>query len=383
MATNQIAKIEEYDQSVWMDYLNRSLIESGELEDLIENLKLRGVTSNPAIFKSSIIGNESYDADIKAGIEKNQSVEEICTNLIFDDIRKACDIFRPIYDETKGADGYVSLELPPDLARDTEKTIAEARRYFKEVNRPNVMIKIPGTPEGIPAVEQAISEGINVNITLLFAVDSYIEAAQAYIRGLETRVQNNQPVDSIASVASFFLSRIDVKVDKLIDERIKKIGTENLNEEARLDEIKGKVAIANAKIAYQKYKEIFGSERWKALEEKGAKVQRLLWASTSTKNPEYSDVMYIDELVGKNTVNTMPLKTLQACADHCHPSGDKIEDDVDQAYKLMESLKDPDIQIDLDRVMAELLEEGIEKFTQPYNELMKSLEEKTKQLATV
>ena len=383
MATNHIAEIRQYNQSIWMDHLNRSLIESGELEDLIKHLNIRGITSNPAIFKSSIIGNESYDADIKAGIENNQSVEEICTHLIFDDIRNACDIFRPIYDETQGLDGYVSIEIPPNLARDTQKTISEARRYFNEINRPNVMIKIPGTPEGIPAVEQVISEGINVNVTLLFSVDSYLEAAQAYIRGLETRVKNNQPIDSIASVASFFLSRIDVKVDQLIDERIKKIGTETLNEEARLSQIKGKVAIANAKIAYQKFLEILGSERWKALEEKGANTQRLLWASTSTKNPEYSDVMYIDELVGKNTVNTVPLETLKACADHCNPSGDQIETDVDQAYQLMKSLQESDIDINLDRVMTELLEEGIDKFVQPYDELMKSLQEKTQQLATV
>lgn len=383
MTTNQIAKIRQYDQSIWMDYLNRSLIESGELEDLIKNLNIRGVTSNPAIFKASIIGNKSYDADIKAGIEKKQSVEDICANLIFDDIRKACDIFRPIYEESQKLDGYVSIEIPPSLARDTQKTISETQRFFKEINRPNVMIKIPGTPDGMAAIEQAISEGINVNITLLFSVDSYLAAAQAYIRGLETRVQNNQPIDSIASVASFFISRIDVKVDELIDQRMKKIGTENLNEEARLSQIKGKVAIANAKIAYQKYKEIFGSERWKALEEKGANVQRLLWASTSTKNPEYSDVMYVDELIGKNTVNTLPLKTLEVCADHCNPSADKIETNVDHAYQLMESLQDPDIQIDLDQVMAELLEEGIDQFTQPYDELMQSLTDKAQQLTTV
>ncbi|MEA5520196.1 transaldolase [Limnoraphis robusta Tam1] len=383
MTTNQIAKIRQYDQSIWMDYLNRSLIESGELEDLIKNLNIRGVTSNPAIFKASIIGNKSYDADIKAGIEKKQSVEDICANLIFDDIRKACDIFRPIYEESQKLDGYVSIEIPPSLARDTQKTISETQRFFKEINRPNVMIKIPGTPDGMAAIEQAISEGINVNITLLFSVDSYLAAAQAYIRGLEMRVQNNQPIDSIASVASFFISRIDVKVDELIDQRMKKIGTENLNEEARLSQIKGKVAIANAKIAYQKYKEIFGSERWKALEEKGANVQRLLWASTSTKNPEYSDVMYVDELIGKNTVNTLPLKTLEVCADHCHPSADQIETNVDHAYQLMESLQDPDIQIDLDQVMAELLEEGIDQFTQPYDELMQSLTDKAQQLTTV
>lgn len=383
MTTNQIAKIRQYDQSIWMDYLNRSLIESGELEELIKNLNIRGVTSNPAIFKASIIGNKSYDADIKAGIEKKQSVEEICANLIFDDIRKACDIFRPIYEESQKLDGYVSIEIPPSLARDSQKTISETKRFFKEINRPNVMIKIPGTPDGMAAIEQAISEGINVNITLLFSVDSYLAAAQAYIRGLETRVQNNQPIDSIASVASFFISRIDVKVDELIDQRMKEIGTENLNEEARLSQIKGKVAIANAKIAYQKYKEIFGSERWKALEEKGANVQRLLWASTSTKNPEYSDVMYVDELIGKNTVNTLPLKTLEVCADHCNPSADQIETNVDHAYQLMESLQDPDIQIDLDQVMAELLEEGIDQFTQPYDELMQSLTDKAQQLTTV
>ncbi|MDY7021103.1 MAG: transaldolase [Cyanobacteriota bacterium] len=383
MTMNHTAEIREYNQSIWMDYLNRSVIESGELEDLIKNLNIRGVTSNPAIFKSSIIGNPSYDADIKAGIEQNKSVEDIYTDLIFDDIRQACDIFRPIYDQSQGLDGYVSIEVSPHLARNTQETLEQAEYFFNEINRPNVMIKIPGTPEGIPAIEQAISKGINVNVTLLFAVDSYIAAAEAYIRGLEIRVENNQSIDSIASVASFFLSRIDVKVDELIEERIKKIGTENLNEEARLQEMKGKVAIANAKIAYQKYKEIFGSSRWKVLEEKGANPQRLLWASTSTKNPEYSDVMYVDELVGENTVNTMPLNTLQACADHCHPSKGKIETNVDRAYQLMESLQDPDIQIDLDRVMAELLEEGIDKFVQPYEELMKSLKDKTKQLAAV
>lgn len=383
MSTNQISEIGQYNQSIWMDYLNRSMMESGELQNLIENLNIRGVTSNPAIFKSSIIGNQSYDDDIKAGIKKNQSVEEISTQLIVDDIRQACDIFRPIYDESQGLDGYVSIEVSPHLAQDTQGTIQEARRLFQEINRPNVMIKIPGTPAGIPAIEQVISEGINVNVTLLFSVDSYLEAAQAYLRGLETRVKNNQPIDSIASVASFFLSRIDVKIDELIDQKIQKIGTENLNEKARLEKVKGKVAIANAKIAYQKFLEIFGSERWQFLAEKGAKVQRLLWASTSTKNPEYSDVMYVDELVGKDTINTMPLKTLEACADHCHPAPNRIKTDVDQAYQLIENLQDPDIQIDLDQVMAELLEEGIEKFVQPYDELMESLKDKTQQLATV
>lgn len=380
---NPILTIPNFGQSIWMDNLTRDLIQSGELKNLIETRGLRGLTSNPAIFEKAIAGNEVYDNDIEAGIKANKSVSAIYESLIFEDIRNACDIFKPIYEETNGLDGYVSIEVPPHLARDTESTIAEARRYYEAINRENVMIKIPGTPEGFPAIEQAIFEGINVNITLLFAIDSYEQTAWAYIRGLERRVEAGQPIDKIASVASFFLSRIDSKVDAAIDERLKKVGTEELSEEARLRQIKGKVAISNAKLAYQKYKGIIQSDRWQALAAKGANVQRLLWASTSTKNPDYSDVMYVNELIGQDTVNTLPPDTIEACADHCDIQANRIESDVEEAQQLIDTLNDPDVHIDLDGIMAELLDEGIEKFVKPYESLMQSLENKVKQLAAV
>ena len=381
-SNNPIFEIEQqYGQSIWMDNLNRDLIESGELKQLIDSRGVHGITSNPTIFEKAIVGNKMYDADIEAGIKEGKSVQDIYESLVFEDIRNACDILKPIYDETDGLDGYVSIEVPPSISGDTEKTIEEARRYFNEIGRKNVMIKIPGTDAGLPAVEQVISEGINVNITLLFSVDSYVETAWAYIRGLEKRAEAGEDISTIASVASFFLSRIDVKIDDHIDSLLEE-GSDRIEKEAKLRAVKGKVAIANAKVAYQKFKEIITSDRWKALSAKGAKVQRLLWASTSTKNPEYSDVMYVDELVGPNTVNTLPPDTIEACADHCSPDS-RIEKNVEEAYKLIENLKDPDIDIDLDQVMAELLDEGIAKFVKPFESLISSLEDKVKHLAAV
>lgn len=378
---NPILQIEkQYGQSVWMDNLSRDIIRSGELKQLTESRGIHGITSNPTIFEKAIAGNETYDADIEAGIKEGKSVQAIYESLVFEDIREACDALRPIYDETNGLDGYVSIEVPPTIAQDTESTLSEARRYFQAIGRENVMIKIPGTPAGLPAVEAAIRDGINVNITLLFSVQSYVDTAWAYIRGLEQRLEDGNDISKIASVASFFLSRIDVKIDKMIDEKVK--GEDEEATKAKLEEIKGKVAIANAKIAYQEFKKIFGSDRWKKLEQKGAHLQRLLWASTGSKNPDYSDVMYVDELIGNNTVNTMPPDTIEACADHCSP-GDRIETGVEEAYQLMETLKSPEVNIDLDQVMAELLEEGIEKFVKPYESLLSSLDEKVKKLATV
>ncbi len=379
---NPIFTIEEqYGQSIWMDNLTRDLIKSGELKSLIESRGLRGITSNPSIFEKAIVGNATYDADIEAGINAKKSVQEIYESLVFEDIRNACDTFRSIYEESKGLDGYISIEVPPTIAHDTEKTIEEARRYYQQIGRENVMIKIPGTSKGLPAVEQVISEGISVNITLLFSVNSYVETAWAYIRGLEARAAKGEDISNIASVASFFLSRIDNNIDAKIDAKLTQ-GVDRLEKEAVLRAVKGKIAIANAKIAYQKYKEIIQSDRWQALAAKGAKVQRLLWASTSTKNPEYSDVMYVDELVGQDTVNTLPPATIEACADHCDPAS-RIETGVEEAHNLIESLKDPDIDINLDEVMDELLSEGIDKFVQPFQSLMSSLEEKVKKLATV
>lgn len=383
MSTNPLLNTQEYGQSIWMDNLTRDLIATGELEELIKTRGLRGITSNPAIFEKALTNSDRYNEDIEKGREKGRTTEEIYEYLIFHDICQACDVLRPIYEESGGLDGYVSIEVSPHLAHDIGGTIAEARRFYQAIDRPNVMIKIPGTSEGFPAVEQVIAQGINVNVTLLFSVNSYKQAAWAYMRGLETRVRNNQPIDKIASVASFFLSRIDTKIDERIDQRIQHIGTESLNEEARLQQLKGKVAVANAKIAYQAFKDIIASDRWKALADKGANVQRLLWASTSTKNPDYSDVKYINELVGQYTVNTIPPDTLDACADHCELRANEIEQNVDQAYQVFETLSDPDVNIDIDEVMDELLAEGIEKFAKPYDSMLDSLAQESKELSTV
>lgn len=378
---NHLVEIKQFGQSIWMDNLTRDMIQSGELKGLVENGGICGITTNPAIFEKAMMGNAIYDADIEAGVRAGLPIQKIYESLVFDDIRKACDIFKPIYDATDGLDGYVSIEVPPTIAHDTEATINEARRYYQEIGRENVMIKIPGTKAGLPAVEQVISEGINVNVTLLFSVDSYIETAWAYIRGLEKRAEQGEDISKISSVASFFLSRIDSNIDKKIDDKLKK-GVDRIEKEVELRAVKGKVAIANAKIAYQEYKKIVQSDRWKALSAKNANVQRLLWASTSTKDPNYSDVMYVDELVGPNTVNTLPPNTIEACADHCDPAS-RVETGVEEAYHLIESLKDPDIDINLDRVMEELLVEAIDKFVQPFQSLMSSLEEKINRLSLV
>jgi transaldolase len=380
-AVNHVLEIKDFGQSIWMDNLSRDIIQSGELVEWIENQGVRGVTSNPAIFEKAIAGNAIYDADIEAGIRAKKSVLEIYESLTFDDVRNACDIFRPIYDQTEGLDGYISIEVPPTISDDTQSTITEAKRYHKVIDRPNVMIKIPGTAMGLPAVEAVIAEGISVNVTLLFSVQSYVDTAWAYIRGLEKRVAEGKDISHISSVASFFLSRIDSKIDDLIETRIAEVGA-NAELTQRLKSIEGKVAIANAKIAYQEYLKIIQSDRWKALSAKGARVQRLLWASTGTKNPNYSDVMYVDELIGPDTVNTLPPSTIKACADHCDVDN-RVATNVDEARQVIASLSDPDIYINLDQVMAELLEDGILKFVQPFESLLKSLEDKVQRLATV
>ena len=370
----------EYGQSIWMDNLSRDLLESGELAKLIATRGVLGITSNPAIFEKAIVGNAIYDTEIKAGIQANKSLTEIYESLIFSDIRHACDILLPVYKQTNGIDGYVSIEVPPTIATDTKSTISEARRYHAAIARPNVMIKIPGTSEGLPAAEQMISEGISINVTLLFAVESYVETAWAYIRGLETRAAKGEDISSISSVASFFLSRIDTNIDAKLDRLIK-----NLTDPAKIEKVfalKGKIAIANAKIAYQEYKKIIATDRWQQLAAKGARVQRLLWASTGTKDPSYSDVMYVDGFVGDNTVNTLPPSTLEACADHCDPAS-RIEAGVDEAYRLVASLQDSDVNIDLDAVMDELLIDGLDKFVKPFDSLMKSLASKAGNLTFV
>ena len=369
-----ILHLKDHGQSVWMDNLSRDLLVSGELVKLIDSRDVHGITSNPAIFEKAIAGNEIYDGEIEAGVRAGQSVEQIYESLVFDDIRRACDVLKPIYESTGGLDGYVSLEVPPNLAHDAEGTLAEARRYASAIERPNLMIKIPGTPEGLQAVEQTIRDGINVNVTLLFAREMYERTAEAYLQGLEQRRADGNDISQMASVASFFLSRIDSKVDDALDQLVAADGSKR----EQVDGLKGKVAIANAKLAYQEYKKIIHSDRWLALAAKGAKVQRLLWASTSTKNPAYSDVMYVDELIGPDTVNTLPPQTIEACADHCDVTS-RIESDVDQARTVIETL--PAVGLNLDDVMDELLAEGIDKFIKPFDKLMDSLVMKVKQLS--
>jgi transaldolase len=376
---NHLLEIEARGQSIWMDNLTRDLVVSGELKRLIQDRGLQGITSNPAIFEKAIVGNKIYDADIEAGLKAGKSTLEIYESLIFEDIRNACDIFLPVYQSSSARDGYISIEVPPTIAHSTDETITAAQRYYQELGRENVMIKIPGTPEGLPAVEAVIAAGINVNVTLLFSVQSYIDTAWAYIRGLEQRAAQGLPVNNIASVASFFLSRIDSNIDARLDARL--AAQPSPEAEAKLQGLKGQIAIANAKLAYQAYKQIIATDRWQALAAKGAQVQRLLWASTSTKNPSYSDVMYVDNLIGMDTVNTLPPATIEACADHCNVA-DRIEADLELAQTQIASLKDPEVGIDLDQVMDELLADGIEKFIQPFDTLMQAIGDKAKQLVT-
>jgi transaldolase len=378
---NQIQAIERLGQSIWMDNLTRNLIESGELQKMIKTHGLLGVTSNPAIFEKAIVGNAIYDSAIMAGIKSGHSLIDIYESLIFEDVQRACDIFKSVYDESAHLDGYISIEVPPTLARNTEDTIRESRRYHQSVDRPNVMIKIPGTPEGLPAVKQMIGEGINVNVTLLFSVQSYIDTAWAYIEGLETLAAAGGDVSQVASVASFFLSRIDNAVDAQLDALLQTPDLTTANR-TKLESLKGQVAIANAKQAYQEYKMILQSDRWQALAAKGAKPQRLLWASTGTKNPAYSDVMYVDGLIGNETVNTLPPQTIEACIDHCDVLP-RIERNLDDAANVLASLNDPAVNINLDRIMDELLADGIVKFVQPFETLMAALQAKVDQLAAV
>jgi transaldolase/glucose-6-phosphate isomerase len=363
---NPLKKLESYGQSIWLDYLRRGMIVSGELAQLIEQDGVSGVTSNPDIFEKAIGGSHDYDEAIAALALEGKEAEEIYWELVIEDVQRAADLFRPIYDGTNGGDGFVSVEVSPHLARDTEETIQEARRLWGRVDRPNVFIKVPGTAQGLPAIQQLISEGINVNVTLLFGLPRYREVMDAYISGLEARLADGKPIDKVASVASFFLSRINVMVDPMLEEVIDEGGSKAKLARAA----QGEAAIASAKIAYQMYRDTFGRDRFKALQKTGAHVQRLLWASTSTKNPEYSDVRYVEPIIGPGTINTMPMRTLNAYRDHGDPAP-RVEEDVDKARQVLDRL--PELGIDIDEVTARLEDEGITKFNQPFDKLMDTL----------
>ena len=359
-----LQELRRFGQSVWLDYVRRGLVQSGELKRLIDEFAVSGITSNPTIFNKAISGSTDYDQALHALVEAGgRDAKTLFLRLAVDDIAMTADVFRPIHDETNGGDGFVSLEASPGLAHDTAGTIAEVKDLWRRLARPNVMLKVPGTIEGAPAVEELTAEGINVNITLLFDNKAHERVAIAYIKGLERRLEAGLPINTIASVASFFVSRVDTAVDALLPET---------------SPLRGKAAIANAKTAYQIFKRLFSGPRWERLAAAGAHVQRPLWASTSTKNPAYSDVLYVEELIGPDTVNTMPEPTLRAFADHgrLRPT---LEEGVGEAERVIASL--PDAGIDLDAVTAKLLEDGIEAFSKDYDSLVKAVEAKAQAMS--
>ncbi len=348
-------------QSVWYDNISRTLLDSGEMQALIDD-GIVGVTSNPSIFEKSIAKSEDYDAAIRELALADNSTNEIYEALALADIGQTADLLKPVYDKTGGVDGYISLEVSPTLAHDTAGTIAEARRLFTALSRPNIMIKVPATPEGIPAIETLTAEGINVNVTLIFSLSSYEDVMDAYITGLEKRLAAGQPIDHVSSVASFFVSRVDTAVDKALDAKGNK-------------ELQGKIAIANAKIAYARFQQIFSGLRWQALAGNGARVQRPLWASTSTKNPNYPDTLYVDTLIGPDTVNTMPPATVDAFKDHgvvAVTLADGLEDAAGQLEALAQA------GVDLDAITDQLQVEGVDAFANSFHSLMDSVENKRK-----
>jgi transaldolase len=366
MKINPLLQLETHGQSIWLDYIRRDLIADGGLRRLIEQDGLRGMTSNPAIFEKAIAESDDYDADIRTMAADGKSAVQMYEALSQDDVRHAADEFRSVYDKTDGGDGYVSLEVNPHLAQDTKGTIEEGRRLWAAVNRPNLFIKIPATVEGLPAITQLISEGINVNVTLLFGLPRYRQVAEAFIAGIEARASQGKPVQHVASVASFFLSRIDTLVDPMLDKLLVQGGRK-----AELAKsVRGQTAIASAKLAYQIYKQMFNSERFTQKAAQRARTQRLLWASTSTKNPDYSDVKYIEALIGPDTVNTVPLETLTAYRDHGHPLP-HLEEDINEARMVMSRLQE--LEISIDAVTQQLENEAIEKFNMPFDKMLETL----------
>lgn len=363
---NPLLELAKFGQSIWLDYTRRDLVLSGTLRRLIDKDGLRGMTSNPSIFEKAIVGSRNYNEDIRAMALDGHGPKMIYEALSQRDVQGAADEFRSVYDETEARDGYVSLEVNPHLAHDTEGTIIEARRLWRALNRPNVFIKVPATAEGLPAIQQIISEGINVNVTLLFGLPRYRQVAAAFVAGIEERVAEGGSVERVASVASFFLSRIDTLVDSFLDRLIGRGGTEA--EVAR--EVRGQVAIASAKMAYQLYREIFQSKRFQSLAIQGARVQRLLWASTSAKNPDYSDLKYVEALIGPDTINTVTVETLDAYRDHGEPNA-SLEQDVEHASRVLQRLTD--LGISIDQAAQQLEDDGVAQFSQSFEKLMNSL----------
>jgi len=368
---NPLLELKKYGQSVWYDDLNRKLIVRGALQRMVEEDGVSGGTSNPSIFEKAISGTDAYDEHLRRLVDEGRDLPQIYDELTTTDVGMSTDVFRAIYDETEGADGFASLEVSPLIANDTQASIEAAKRLFAKLDRPNAMIKIPGTPDGIPAIERCLADGLNINITLLFGVENYEQVAWAYVSALEKRWAAGKPINRIASVASFFVSRVDTLTDKKLEERIAKAGIEK--ERNELKSLLGKAGIANAKIAYAKYNEIFSGTRWKVLADGGACVQRCLWASTSTKNPNYRDVMYAEGLIGPDTINTMPQTTLDAFRDHGVVAPTLVKD-VDEAFATIQRLEA--VGIDFKAVTDELQVEGVRLFSESFAKANESIKQK-------
>ena len=364
--TNLLREIEAHGQAIWIDNLHRALLEEGTLRRLIDEDGISGVTSNPTIFEKGMGHSDRYDDAFREVAADTTDPQEIFEALAYRDVRDAADTLRPVFDQTDGRDGYVSFELPASLAFDADGSVEAALRHRDALDRANVLIKVPGTEPGVEAFEELTGRGVNVNVTLLFAVERYREVAEAYLRGLERRVEAGESVEDAASVASFFVSRVDGKVDDVLE------GTGR-------EELRGRAAVANAKLAYAAFQEIFSGERWERLQRAGARVQRPLWGSTSTKNPDYPDTLYVDELIGPDTVNTMPDATIEASRDHATPER-TVDRDVDEARELMRELEEAGVDLD-DIVLRQLVDEGVQAFAESYDSLLETLETKARELA--
>jgi transaldolase len=363
---NRLREIEALGQAIWIDNLNRELLDEGTLRRLIEQDGISGVTSNPTIFEKGMGNSDRYDDAFREAAADTDDPQAIFERLAYTDVRDAVELLRPVFEESEGRDGYVSFELPASLAFDAEGSVEAAIRHRDAIDRPNVLIKVPGTEPGVRAFEELTARGVNVNVTLLFAVARYREVAEAYLRGLERRLEAGEPVGQAASVASFFVSRVDTKVDAALEARGR-------------EELRGRAAVANAKLAYAAFQEIFAGERWERLAAAGARVQRPLWGSTSTKNPDYPDTLYVDELIGPDTVNTMPDATIEAARDHANPER-SVDRGVDAARELMEQLAEAGVDLD-DIVLRQLVDEGVKAFAESYDSLIGTLERKARALS--
>jgi transaldolase len=366
--TNPLRSLHELGQSFWWDALSRRALAEGHVTRLRDDDGMRGITSNPSIFQQAIAKSAGYDDALRRLVQDGLTAEEMFWHLAIEDIQNACDVLRPVYDESEAGDGFVSLEVNPHLAFETEATLAQVRDLWKRVDRPNLMIKIPGTPQGIPAIRQALVEGHNINVTLLFAQDAHVDVMNAYLQALEERLRLDRPIDHVASVASFFVSRVDTLVDARLDAA--------KSPEARA--LRGEAGVANARLAYRNFQKTFAGDRWQRLARAGGRVQRPLWASTSTKDPSYPDTLYVDELIGKDTVNTMPTVTVDAFRDHGRAVADRILADPEGAERTLASLES--LGIPMQEVTATLLAEGVEKFERSFDELLGVLEEKARRI---